>query len=90
MRVRAASDPAWPIIFDPGLGSLYARKSIKLLLRPFPPDHNNNIAPPSDWPISKVGRSFTIVISRVFQLPDQYSSASSNEMGSRAEKQEKP
>jgi hypothetical protein len=36
VRVKAASDPGWPIVFDPGLGSLYASKPIKLLLRAFP------------------------------------------------------
>jgi hypothetical protein len=41
VRVKAASDPAWPIIFDPGLGSFYAGKPVKLLLRAVRPCHND-------------------------------------------------
>jgi len=43
-RVRAASYPAWPIVIEPGSGSLCASESIKLLLRAFRPSHNDEIA----------------------------------------------
>jgi hypothetical protein len=42
--VRAASYPAWPIVIEPGSGSLCASESIKLLLRAFRPSHNDEIA----------------------------------------------
>jgi hypothetical protein len=41
---QAASDPAWPIVFDPRLGSLHARKPIKLLLRAVRPYHQDETA----------------------------------------------
>ena len=43
-RVRAASYPAWPIVIEPGSGSLCASESIKLLLRAFRPSPNDEIA----------------------------------------------
>ena len=45
MKVSAASDPAWAIVFNPSSGCLYAGKSVKLLLRPVRPGHKNEIAP---------------------------------------------
>jgi hypothetical protein len=47
-RVRAASYPAWPIVIEPGSGSLCASESIKLLLRAFRPSHNDEIAVPTE------------------------------------------
>lgn len=41
---QAASDPAWPIVFDPRSGSLHARKPIKLLLRAVRPCHQDETA----------------------------------------------
>jgi hypothetical protein len=49
VRVKAASDPGWPIVFDPGLGSLYASKPIKLLLRAFRPYHNDETPAALRW-----------------------------------------
>jgi hypothetical protein len=49
VRVKAASDPAWPIVFDPGLGSFYAGKPVKLLLRAFRPYHNDETAAGLRW-----------------------------------------
>jgi hypothetical protein len=49
VRVKAASDPAWPIVFDPGLGSLCASKPIKLLLRAFRPYNNDETAAGLRW-----------------------------------------
>src|SRR5215469_7411615 len=43
-RVNALGDPAWRIVVDPGLSSLYGHKSIELLFRAFRPSHNNQIA----------------------------------------------
>jgi hypothetical protein len=48
-RVKAASDPTWPVVFDPGLGSLYASKPIKLLLRAFWPYHNDETTTGLRW-----------------------------------------
>ena len=44
MRVRAAREPVWPIVFDPSAGRLYTSKSVNLLLGPFRPGHKNEIA----------------------------------------------
>src|SRR5260370_9707850 len=49
VRVKAVSDPAWPIVFDPGLGSFYAGKPVKLLLRAFRPYHNDETAAGLRW-----------------------------------------
>ena len=49
VRVKAAGDPTWPVVFDPGLGSLYASKPIKLLLRAFWPYHNDETTTGLRW-----------------------------------------
>jgi len=45
VQILASINPAWPMVFDPGSGSLHTIKPVKLLLRPFRPGHNNQVAP---------------------------------------------
>jgi hypothetical protein len=49
VRIEAASDPAWPVVFDPGLSSFYAGKPVKLLLGAFRPYHNDKTAAGLRW-----------------------------------------
>jgi hypothetical protein len=49
VRVKAASDPTWPVVSDPGLGSLCASKPVKLLLRAFWPYHNDETTAGLRW-----------------------------------------
>jgi hypothetical protein len=73
MRVRATSDPAWPIVFDPDLSSLCASKSIKLLLWAFRPGHNDEIAIGLRWKDFERGSVFNDYHFQLLPLPDGHS-----------------
>ena len=69
MRVRAASDPVWAVLFDPRSGRLDTCKSVKLLLRPFRPDHKNEITAILRLADFEEGRYFSIITLLPSRLP---------------------